>query len=150
MLFIYIDKILGNYHCVKSVCIWSFYGPYFPTFGLNTERYSVSHRIQFEYRKMRTRKTLKSNTFLTVYYLLCVIEIYKILNLKERPSFRIDHVTILKLKFVVLKLYVASALQFLSVYNASETGNRTSVGWFTFRKKFHVGKQNTLIIKTIF
>ena len=29
-------------HCVKSVCIRSFSDPYFPTFGLNTERYSVS------------------------------------------------------------------------------------------------------------
>ena len=31
-----------NYrHCVKSVRIWSFSGPYFPAFGLNTERYGV-------------------------------------------------------------------------------------------------------------
>ena len=33
-----------------------FSGPYFPAFGLNTERYSVSLRIQSEYRKMRTRR----------------------------------------------------------------------------------------------
>ena len=26
-------------HCVKSVHIWSFSGPYFPVFGLDTERY---------------------------------------------------------------------------------------------------------------
>ena len=31
-----------NIHCVKSVRIRSFSGPYFPAFGLNTERYSVS------------------------------------------------------------------------------------------------------------
>ena len=30
-------------------------GPYFFVFGLNTERYSVSLRIQTEYRKIRTR-----------------------------------------------------------------------------------------------
>ena len=30
--------------------------PYFPKFGLNTERYSVSLRIQFEVEKIRTRK----------------------------------------------------------------------------------------------
>ena len=29
----------GYRHCVKSVCIRSFSGPYFPAFGLNTERY---------------------------------------------------------------------------------------------------------------
>ena len=26
-------------HCVKSVRIWSFSGPHFPTFGLNTGKY---------------------------------------------------------------------------------------------------------------
>ena len=31
-------------------------GPCFPVFGLNTEIYSVNHRIQSEYRKIRTRK----------------------------------------------------------------------------------------------
>ena len=33
-----------------------FCGPYFPVFGLNTERYEVSLRIQSERRKIRTRK----------------------------------------------------------------------------------------------
>ena len=31
-----------NRHCVKSVRIRSFSGPYFSAFGLNTERYGVS------------------------------------------------------------------------------------------------------------
>ena len=35
-------------HHVKSVRIRSYSGPYFPVFGLNTERYSVSLRIQSE------------------------------------------------------------------------------------------------------
>ena len=30
-------------------------GPYFPVFGLNTEKYSVSLRIKSEFRKIRTR-----------------------------------------------------------------------------------------------
>ena len=30
-------------------------GPYFPVFGLNTERYGGSLRIQSEYRKIRIR-----------------------------------------------------------------------------------------------
>ena len=33
-----------------------FSGPYFPVFGLNTEICGVNLRIQFEYRKIRTRK----------------------------------------------------------------------------------------------
>ena len=33
-----------------------FSGPYFPAFGLNTERYEVPLRIQFECGKIRTRK----------------------------------------------------------------------------------------------
>ena len=41
-------------HCVKSVRIRSFSGPYFPAFGLSTERYSASLRIQSEYVKIWT------------------------------------------------------------------------------------------------
>ena len=44
-------------HCLKSVRIRSFSGPYFPAFGLNMERYSVSLRIQSACGKIRTRKT---------------------------------------------------------------------------------------------
>ena len=36
---------------------------YFPVFGLNTEIYSVNLRIQFEYRKIRTRKNSHLDTF---------------------------------------------------------------------------------------
>ena len=43
-----------NVHCVKSVQIRSFCGPYFPAFGLHTE--GVSPSIQSECRKIRTRK----------------------------------------------------------------------------------------------
>ena len=53
-----------NTHCMKSVRIWSYSGPHFSTFGLNTERYSVSLRIQSECGKMRTRVTPNTNTFL--------------------------------------------------------------------------------------
>ena len=44
-------------HCVKSVRIGRFYCPYFSTFGLNPERYSVFLGIQSECGKIRTRKT---------------------------------------------------------------------------------------------
>ena len=57
----------GRCHSVKSVCIRSFTGPYFPVFGLNTERCSVSVRIQSESRKIRTRKTPNMDTFHAVF-----------------------------------------------------------------------------------
>ena len=40
----------------QSVCIGSFSGPYFRAFGLNTERYRVSLRIQSKCEKIKTRK----------------------------------------------------------------------------------------------
>ena len=53
-------------HGVKSVRIRSYAGPHFPAFGLNTERYSVSLRIQSECGKMRPRITPNTDTFHTV------------------------------------------------------------------------------------
>ena len=75
------------FQCVKIVRIGSFgvilvdifpafsrirteYGeilPHFPAFGLNTERYGVSLRIQSECRKMRTRTTPNTDTFYVVF-----------------------------------------------------------------------------------
>ena len=48
--------------CVKSVRIRSYSGPYFPAFGLNKKRYSVSLRIQSKCGKIRTRLTLNTDT----------------------------------------------------------------------------------------
>ena len=52
--------------CVKSVRIWSYSGPHFPAFGLNTEWYSLSLCIQSECWKMRTRITPNTDTFYAV------------------------------------------------------------------------------------
>ena len=55
-----IDNFYENYyklHWVKSVRIRSISGPCFTAFGLNTERYGVSLRIQSECGKIRNRKT---------------------------------------------------------------------------------------------
>ena len=41
-IMIYYPKILIYNHNVKSVSIRSYSDPYFPAFGLNTERYGVS------------------------------------------------------------------------------------------------------------
>ena len=54
---------MNDAHCVKCVRIWGYSGPHFPIFELNTERYSVSLRIQSECRKMRTRITPNTDTF---------------------------------------------------------------------------------------
>ena len=51
---------------VKSVGIWSYSVPYFPVFGLNTARYSVSLRIPSKYGEMRTRITPNTDTFYAV------------------------------------------------------------------------------------
>ena len=53
-------------HCVESIDIWSISGPYFPSFGLNTERYGLPLCIQSECGKTRTRKTPKTDTFQAV------------------------------------------------------------------------------------
>ena len=54
------QNILGLAKCVKSVRIRSFSALYFPPFGLNTVRYSVSLSIQSKCGKIRTRKTPKT------------------------------------------------------------------------------------------
>ena len=48
---------------VKNVRIRSYSSLYFPTFGLNTERYGVSLRIQSECGKIRTRITPNMDSF---------------------------------------------------------------------------------------
>ena len=53
-------------HCVKSVRIRSFSGPYFTAFRQSTERYSISLRLQSEFGKLRTRKTSNTDSSHTV------------------------------------------------------------------------------------
>ena len=59
-------KNCSSPHCVKSVRIRSYSGPHFSAFGLNTDRYGASLRIQSEYEKMRTRITPNTDTFYAV------------------------------------------------------------------------------------
>ena len=58
------ESYLHNCHCLKSVCIRSFPGPFFPAFGLNTERYGVWNA---ECGKIRTSKTPNRDTFHSVW-----------------------------------------------------------------------------------
>ena len=57
---------IKTYHCVKSVHIRSFSAPYVQAFGLNTEKYEVSLRIQSKCGKIWTRKTPNIDTFKAV------------------------------------------------------------------------------------
>ena len=52
-------EILANAHCVKSVRIRSFTGPYFPGFGLNTDQ----KKAEYEHfsRSGKQKKTLAEN-----------------------------------------------------------------------------------------
>ena len=59
-----------NVHCVKSVCVPSYSSPYFPSFGLNTERYRVSLRIQSECWKIGSRITPNMDNFHVVAVML--------------------------------------------------------------------------------
>ena len=54
--------LMEKLHCVKSARIRGFSGPYFPAFGLNTDRYGVSFGIQSECGKIQTRKTPNTDT----------------------------------------------------------------------------------------
>ena len=57
------SKYFLKIHCVEYVSILSFSGPYFPSFGLNMERYRVSLHIQSECKKIRTRNTRNTDIF---------------------------------------------------------------------------------------
>ena len=60
------NKFLIVNHIVKRVRIRSYSGPYFLAFGLKTERYRVSLRIQSKCGKIRTRTTPNTDTFYAV------------------------------------------------------------------------------------
>ena len=70
----YVKKLQERYqmllikgkHCVKSVQIRSFSGPYFPVLELNTEIYTVNLRIQSKCGKIQTRKTPYLHNFYAV------------------------------------------------------------------------------------
>ena len=66
MIFHCAIKFICHKHCVKSVCIRSYSGPYFPAYGPNTERYGVSLRIHSECGKIWTRITPNTDTFYAV------------------------------------------------------------------------------------
>ena len=54
---------LSDMHCVKSIRIRSFFGLYFPTFELNTNKYSAPLCIKSKRGKIRVRKIPNKSTF---------------------------------------------------------------------------------------
>ena len=62
-----VENDTRTHHCVKSDRIRSYFGPCFPAFGLNTERYGVSLCILSKCRKIRTRITPNTDTFHAVH-----------------------------------------------------------------------------------
>ena len=66
----------GKWHSLRKRCQFrSYSGLYFPAFGLNTERYSVSLRIQSKCGKIRTRITPNTDTFRAVNVTIIIITI---------------------------------------------------------------------------
>ena len=64
---------------LRKKCPYSeFSGPYFPALGLNTDRYSVSIRIQPIYGKIRTRKTSETDTIYAAAYSLLTLHIMQL------------------------------------------------------------------------
>ena len=66
LLNVFLSKYSARNICMKSARLRSFSGPYIPTFGLNTERYSVSFGIHSECGKIRTRKIPKTTLITTL------------------------------------------------------------------------------------
>ena len=60
------ETSLFSNHCAKSVRIRSYSSRHFPAFGVNTERYSVSLRIQSDCGKIWTRITPYTDTLYAV------------------------------------------------------------------------------------
>ena len=83
-----------DHHYVKSVRIWSYSGPHFPAFGLNTERYEVSLPIQSKCEKMRTGITPNMGTFYAVPIFHYVETIQLICSTNQMTGFYIEIVYI--------------------------------------------------------
>ena len=72
---------------MESVRIRSFSGPHFLVFRLNTERYSVSFRIQSEWGKIWVRNTPDTDTFHAVFYFLLLL-LTALLRKKHLKTFK--------------------------------------------------------------
>ena len=88
-----------TFHCVKTVRIRSFSGPYFPAFWLNTKWYGVSLRIQSKCGKMWTRKTPNTDTFHAVFRLKTYMLYGMFLLLYNKKYLNVSRNLLLRHKF---------------------------------------------------
>ena len=118
-------------HCVKSVRIRSYSGPHFSAFGLNTERYSISLRIQSKCGNMRTRITPNKETFCAVKY--------------KNHSFITVHIFVVSHFFV--KIFCSE--EFESKCKFNNFFLFTHSPWGMYRKLQYMGVKNVLSYKYI-
>ena len=83
------SRCFCSHHCVRSVRIWSFSGPYFPTFRLSISPYLVRMR-ENTYQKntftdtfhaVHFSKPLKPGIFKTPGYQVCTIDLFRKKNI---------------------------------------------------------------------
>ena len=79
-----------THHSVKSVRIWSYSGPHFSAFGLNTERYSV------------TRKKLDNQTHsnIQMFHVIAIFVVFRNVSEKKyKKNKNIETLQLLILQF---------------------------------------------------
>ena len=113
---------------MKSVRIWSYSGPRFLAFGLNTERYSASLRMKSECGKMRTRITPNTDTFLrSAFFSISVPFLHQIvLSEQEILTNSSDH-DFSKNSFLTIRRYEVFCKTNASVSPHQRQKNRTNL-----------------------
>ena len=120
----------GTLHCVKCVLIRSYSCLYFPAFGLNMDRYSVSLRIQSECGKIRTRITPNTDTFHAVKlskfgcWLIVVQSRKKIDGIKKRNQWKMERTKKLWLNLKLMQI-ICLSLIFSCYYQSLSSGRKT-------------------------
>ena len=89
---------------MKSARIRSFSGPNFPAFGLNTERYGVSLRIQSECGKIRNKITPNTDNFHAVRQSSLKLLFHDILRMNCHVNFKCDSINFLQAEEVTNKI----------------------------------------------
>ena len=74
----------ASWYCMKSVRIRSFSGPYFPTFGLNTEYLSIFSPNAWKHRPEKLRIQVLFTQHSDLYFSTFVSEIFRVLSLLLR------------------------------------------------------------------
>ena len=119
-MLLFISVFSGCCHCVKNVCIRSFSGPYFPAFGMNTERYGLSIRIQSKCGKIRATKTPNKDIFYAVCIILEMVD--KALPSKHSYLFRFKF----KIRFNFFLMIIRKKLKALKVKRKERKANQSS------------------------